>query len=123
EEHHAWAGHERAADGAHLLLAARDVARERLAALPEAREVAVDHLQVGGHGAAAVAAREGAGEQVLLYREVAEAMAALHHLDAAAAHQIVGREPVDALAGEFDPALCHLAPFRADQVGDRLERG
>ena len=43
------------------------------------------------------AARVGAGQQVLLDGEMAEAVAALHHLDAAAAHEIAGREAVDAL--------------------------
>ncbi len=47
--------HQGAADRRHLLLAARDVAGQRAAPLLEAREIAVDHLQVGGDGAAAVA--------------------------------------------------------------------
>ena len=51
---------------------------------------------------AAVPAREGAGQQVLLDGQMAEAVAALHHLDAAAPHEIVGREAVDALALELD---------------------
>ncbi len=42
-------------------------------------------------------ARIGAGQQVLLDGEVTEAVAALHHLDAAAAHELAGREAVDAL--------------------------
>jgi hypothetical protein len=54
---------------------------------------------------------------------VAEAVAALHHLDAAAAHQLAGGEAVDALAHELDGALGHVAALRQQQVGDGLERG
>ena len=49
-------------------------------------------------------------------------MPALHHLDRAAAHEIVGREPVDPLALEQDRALGHLAALGVKEVGDRLER-
>ena len=52
---------------------------------------------------------------------MAEAMAALHDLDRAAPHEVVGREPVDALALEQDRALGHLAAFGAKQVRDRLQ--
>jgi hypothetical protein len=54
---------------------------------------------------------------------MAEAVAALHHLDAAALHQIVRRQPVDALALELDAALGDIAAFGAHQVGDRFQRG
>jgi hypothetical protein len=54
---------------------------------------------------------------------MAEAVAALHHLDAAALHQFVRREPVDALALELDAALGDVAALGAHQVGDRFQRG
>ncbi len=50
-------------------------------------------------------------------------MPALHDLDAAAAHQIVGRQPVDALALELDRALGDVAALGLDEIGDRLQRG
>ena len=40
-----------------------------------------------------------------------EAVPPFHHLDAAAANQIVGRQPVDALALELDRALGDVAAF------------
>src|SRR5262245_45976881 len=54
---------------------------------------------------------------------MAEAVAAFHHLDAAAAHQFVGREALHRRAVEHDFAFGHLAAFGLQQVGDRLERG
>ena len=72
--------------------------------------------------AAAARARVGAGQQVLLDGEMAEAVAALHDLDAAAADELAGREPVDARAHELDGALRHLAALRQQQVGDGLQR-
>ena len=83
--------HQRAADGAHLLLAAGDVAGGRAAALLEPRKIGVDEIEIAAHRRAGAAAREGAGQQVLLDREMREAMAALHDLDAAAPHQLVRR--------------------------------
>ena len=53
---------------------------------------------------------------------MAEAVPAFHHLDAAAPHQLVGRELVDALALEHDRALGDLAALGVQQVGDRLQR-
>jgi hypothetical protein len=82
-------GHQRAADGAHLLLAARGVGRLAGAARLQAREVVVDLLQVGDRGLA-VLARVGAGEQVLLDGQVGEAVPPLHHLDHAALDQSAG---------------------------------
>ena len=55
--------------------------------------------------------------------EVGEAASPLHHLDDAAAHEVAWREPVDTLAPEVDLAPGDVAPFDAEQVGDRLERG
>src|SRR5216684_8690149 len=72
--------HQGAADRRHLLLAARGVASLAGAPVPEPREVVVDLLEVVGDLAALAAVDESAGQQVLLDREMAEAMAALHHL-------------------------------------------
>ena len=72
--------------------------------------------------ARAVAPREGAGEQIFLDRQMAEAVAALHHLDGAAAHQFVRRGTIDALALEQDLALGDLAALRPQEIGDRLQR-
>src|SRR5260221_13309318 len=99
----------RAYEHDHLVLAAGEVAGEYVLALLQAREIAVDPVEVAPDGGAAVAARESAGEQILLDGEMAEAVAAFHHLDDAAAHQVVGRELVDALSRIGDAALGDLA--------------
>ena len=66
---------------------------------------------------AAFLAGEGARQQVFFHGEMAEAVPALHHLDATAAHQVVGRQPVHTLAFELDDALGDVA--RSDLM--RLE--
>ncbi len=71
----------------------------------------------------AVAAGEGAGKQVFLDGEMREALAAFHHLDAAASHQLVRRKVLHFGAVEQDRALGDVAAFGMQQVGDRLERG
>jgi len=114
--------HQRAADRGHLLLAAGRVAGLARPPLPEPREVVVDALERRRELAARHAARERAGQQVLLDRQVLEAMAPFHHLADAHAHELVGREPVDAMAAEVDRALRHLAALGLEQVRDRLER-
>jgi hypothetical protein len=53
---------------------------------------------------------------------MAEAMPALHHLDATAPHQLIGCLRLDALAFEFDRSLGHLAPLGTQQVGNRFQR-
>ncbi len=63
-------------------------------------------------------ARERAGQQVLLDRQVLEAVPALHHLAHAHAHELVGRELVDALALELDRALGDVAALGA-RAGSR----
>jgi hypothetical protein len=52
-----------------------------------------------------------------------EAVPAFHHLAHAQAHELVGREAIDALSSELDGALRHLAPLGVQQVRDGLERG
>src|SRR3546814_13993925 len=49
EQDHLRAAHQRAADSAHLLLAARGVAGHAAAALLEARKVAIDQIEVRLH--------------------------------------------------------------------------
>src|SRR5208282_4953797 len=70
-----------------------------------------------------VAPSKRAGEQIFLDAEMAEAVAALHHLDAAAAHHLVRREPLNLGAVEHDRALGHFAALGMQQIGDRLQRG
>ncbi len=94
-----------------------------MAALLEAREVGVDLLQVLAQANAKRAARVAAGEQVLLDREVLEAVAAFHHLADAALHECRRIEAVDALALVQDLAFGDVATLGAQQVGDRLQRG
>src|SRR5947207_891740 len=74
------ARHQGASDRAHLLLTARGIARHCLASLFEPREIAVDLVEIAPDRGDAVAARERAGEQILLDREMTEAVPALHHL-------------------------------------------
>ena len=54
---------------------------------------------------------------------MAEAVAALHHLDAAAPYQFIRREILHLLAGEHDRALGDVAALGMQQIGDRLQRG
>src|SRR5207244_10478910 len=74
EQDHLRPRHQRAADRAHLLLAARRIAGKGIAALGEAREIAVDLVEVAVDGSMAVTAGEGAGAQVLLDGEMGEAV-------------------------------------------------
>ena len=121
EQDHLGPRHQCTADGAHLLLAAGGVAGERLAAIPQPREIGVDEIDVLPDGGLAVAARERAGQEVLLDRQMGEAMAAFHHLHAAAPHQLVRRARLHLLAVEHDRALGDLAALGMQQVRDRLQ--
>jgi hypothetical protein len=84
-------------------MSARETAsiREQPGLLPpplaQAREVAVDALDVGGH-AGLVAAQVGAKLQVLFGGEVREGAAAVGHVGHAQAHDVLGGLAVDALA-------------------------
>ena len=51
-------------------------------------------------------------DEVLFRGQVLEDAAALEHLDHAAPDHLVGRQPVDALAGQLDMALGHFARAR-----------
>ena len=63
----------------------------------------------------------GAGKQVLLDREMLEAVPPLHDLDDTLPDQIRGGQRVDALALVEDRSLGHFTPFGAQQVGDGLQ--
>src|SRR5574337_993012 len=119
EQHEFWPRHQRPPDRAHLLLAARGIARERLAPLFEARKKAINALEVACDFGAPVAAGEGAGQEVLLDRQMAEAMPALHDLNRAAPDEAARRQAVDPLALEQDRALGDLAALGAEEVRDR----
>ena len=112
--------HQRAADRQHLLLAAGEIAGEP-GALLQAREIVEDHVDVGID--LAVAAGEGAEPQILQRGHVGDDAAALHHLEDAAADDLVGIDAVDALAVEQDLAAGDLAVLGLEQAGDRLQRG
>src|SRR5207253_4373676 len=60
---------------------------------------------------------------VLLGGQVLEDPAPLEDLDDAAAHHVVGRQPVEPLAPQLDGALGDLAPLGPEEPGDCLERG
>ena len=116
EQHQARAQHHGAADREHLLLAARERAGLLAVALLQAREIAVDALDVGGD-LAAVAARHGADLQVLLDGLARERAAALRHMRDAEPHDVFGRACRDRLAVEADLAV------GAAHAGERAQRG
>lgn len=122
EQHHARVAHQRAADGAHLLLAARGVGRLACAPGLEAREVVVDLLQIGGN-LALVGARVAAREQVLLDRQVGKAVAPFHDLYHATLDEFGRREVGDLLALQCDAALGDFTAFTLEQIGDGTQRG
>src|SRR5262249_30828297 len=79
--------------------------------LLEPREIGIDEVEVAPDGRAAVAARERAGEKVLLDRQVREAMAPLHHLDAAPSHELIRRARMHLFAVEDDGAFGYFPAF------------
>src|SRR5206468_11066372 len=78
EQEQAWAQHERARDGQHLLFAAGERARDLPPSLAQDREVLVDALEVVAPRA--LPPRVGAEAQVLLHRQADEGAAALGHV-------------------------------------------
>src|SRR2546421_13114775 len=74
EQDHAWAGHQRAPECGHLLLAPRGVAGERAAPLLELRKVAVHLLQVLLELRPSGAAGVSTGKKILLDGEMREAV-------------------------------------------------
>ena len=65
---------------------------------------------------------EPAHGDVLVDGEVLEDAAAFHHLEDAAADDLLRRQVLDALAFELDRAVGDLALFGLEQPGDGLER-
>ncbi len=116
-------GHQRAADGEHLLLAAGEVAGRRPAALGEHREE-VEHAVRALLHLGLRAAREGARPEVLVDRELGEDAPALHDLGDAAPDDGGRVHARDLTAGQRDAALRDLPPVDGEQTGDRAqERG
>src|SRR5882762_3536956 len=108
-------GHERPADGEHLLLAAREPAAEVVHALGEPGE---EHQHLGerprvGRCAAVSSERD----QVLPHAQVGEDLASLGNQRDTAARDAVGALPLDALAAEADGS----APRRGE-THDRAHR-
>ncbi len=73
-------------------------------------------VELGGDRGAPVAAGVGAGQEVLLDRQVAEAVPPFHDLDQAAPHHLGRVEPVDADAREGDRAFGDLAALGPQEV-------
>src|SRR6266498_2909160 len=120
EEDEPGSRHERPPDGEHLLLAAGEVPRE-LAAVPAQRREVVEDEGVVALQAGAVAAGVAAHHDVLVDGEVLEDAASLHHLEDAAADDLLGREPVDACSVELDGAVGDLALLGVEEIRDRLQ--
>ena len=110
-------GHQRAADGQHLLLAARQQAGVLRPALPQDREVRVHLLHVARH-AVAVAAGVGAHQQVVVHRQQREHFAPLGHVREPLLHDEGRVAGGDVLALEV-----HAALARVDDARDGLEDG
>ena len=83
-------GHQRAADGDHLLLAARHGARLLAPPLGEDREQRAHALE-GGADARAVALDVGAHLEVLQHRHLGKHDAALGHVGEPAGQHLIGR--------------------------------
>ena len=103
---HLRARHQRAANRQHLLLAAGEITGEA-GALLQAREIPEDHVDVVAD--LVVAAGKGAEPQIFQRRHVGDDAAAFHHLEDAAADDLVGVDAVDALAVEDDFAAGDFA--------------
>src|SRR3989454_5686901 len=107
------ARHEPAADGAHLLLAARERAGHLPLALAQAREEREDGLERGGAGRPLARAQL----EVLAHPPGPEDLAPLRHVGDAARDHLRRRPAVDPLALELDAAAA-----KRQQPGDRAQR-
>ncbi len=113
-------GHERPADGEHLLLAARERARELAAPLAEHREAIIRRLHAGREAAPEIAAaRQGVAAQlqVVEHGEVAEDPAPLRHQRDPRPEQRLRRLP-----GDVAPVDRDAARGGREQPGDRPEQ-
>ena len=104
EEHQPGPQHQGAADRQHLLLAAGQRAGLLVAALPEAREMAVDPLDIGGD-AGAVAPGHRAELQILLDGDAQKRAAPLRYMRDPEPHDVLGRPAGDRFAVETDRAV------------------
>src|SRR5215472_10738583 len=118
EEHHGRPGHEGAADGEHLLLAARERARALLGAASEDGEVVVHHLEVAGD-ALPVLPRVRAHLEVLAHGEEGKHLAPLRHVTESQAHHAVGIHAAEGAAVEGDGPLLrvHHSRYRLEDGG------
>ncbi|MNT05401.1 hypothetical protein D3C72_1400200 [compost metagenome] len=82
---------QRAANGQHLLFAARQVAGQALAPLMQARKVGVDQVKVRLGDLRAARKCIGGRHQVFFHRQVFKHAAAFHHMAQSLAHQLLGR--------------------------------
>src|SRR5262249_16935804 len=110
------AGHERAADGQHLLLAARERARDLVAPLLEPSEDREDPVYVLPD--TSVGAREGAHLEVIHHAQAVEDAPALRHVGDAEPDDGMRRDSDERGALEDD-----VAPARGEHPGDGAERG
>src|SRR5690606_39080185 len=109
-------GHERAADGEHLLLAARELVAVVVLAAAEVREELVDPVE--RPGALSAGPVRGRRDQVLPHREVGEDLPALRDEADAALRDPVRGLPADAAALEAD-----VAAARTHDPHDGAHRG
>src|SRR5262249_52810088 len=96
-EQYGGVSHQRAADGEHLLLAARDLVTPVAAAFREPGKEGMHPLQ-------SPAAGPGRHRQVLLHRERGKDVSSLGHVAHSKAIACVDGEPLDALAAILDAA-------------------
>jgi hypothetical protein len=115
------AAHQRAADGDHLLLAARQVARDLMAPVFELGKQVIDMF------ASIVQPRLGppmtTDDEVLVHRHRREQAASFGHLHQAHADHTIGREVFDRDAAEADLALFDDTVFRVEHTRRGLEHG
>src|SRR5258708_16962909 len=111
QQDHVRLRHQRATDGAHLLLPSRGIARLTVAPFAQSRKIIVDHFKRSCRSGAPVLTGEGSGKQIFLDRQMTEAVTAFHHLYAAAPDQIVGRQAIDPLTVQLDRAFGDCATF------------
>src|SRR5450755_2029957 len=122
EQDHRRLGHQRSSERGHLLFSAGGIAGETRSPLLEPREIAVDFFQRLARFRARDPARERPRQQVLLDRQVREAVPTLHDLADAHPHQLVRRQLVDAPPLKLDRALRDVTALRGKQIRDGLQR-
>ncbi|CFM03699.1 Uncharacterised protein [Bordetella pertussis] len=122
QQHQAGLGDQRPAYRQHLLLAARQIARQPAAPLVQPREVAIHQIEIGAR-AGAPAQRVGGRHQVLLHGQVLEHPPPFHHVRQPRAHQRLRRAPGRVAALEADGAADQRAILQLQQARHRLQRG